>query len=95
MKYYLNYINKTKNQLDLYTSIKHFKNNDIKVLRKNMIAYYDLIFMLQKLVIGDTVLYNGYLNYIDDIFYFEENSKEWEHLKNIIFRVNSNDLEKV
>ena len=51
--------------------------------------------MLQKLVIGDIILYNGYLNDKDDIFNFEENSKEWEYLKKIIFRVNSNDIEKV
>lgn len=95
LKYYSNFINKTKTQLDLYSAIDNFKNNDIKIFRKNMIVYFDLIFLLQKLVVGNSILYNGYLNDKDDIFNFEENSKEWENLKKIMFRVNSNDLEKV
>jgi acetyl esterase/lipase len=95
LKYYLNFINKSKTQLDTYAAIENFKNNDIKIFRKNMIVYFDLIFMLQKLVVGDSILYNGYLNDKNDIFNFEENSKEWENLKKIMFRVNSKDLEKV
>ena len=95
LKYYLIFINKTKTQLDSYAAIENFKNNDTKIFRKNMIVYFDLIFMLQKLVVGDSLLYNGYLNDKNDIFNFEENSKEWENFKKIMFRVNSKDLEKV
>ena len=60
-----------------------------------MIIFFDLIFLLQNLEIGYSILYRGYLYDKNDIFNFEENSKEWEDLRKIIFRVNSSDLNKV
>ena len=60
-----------------------------------MIIYFDLIFLLQNLEAGFTLLYNGYLNDKNDIFNFEENSKEWENLRKVLFRVNCKDLNKI
>ena len=94
-KVFIKYMNKVKTQLDSFTSIENYQNKDIKIYRKNMIIFFDLIFMLQNLEIGYKILYLGYLNDKNDIFNFEENSKEWENLRKIMFRVNSSDLKKV
>ena len=95
LKYYLKFIDKVKNQLDSYTSIENFKNPDIKIFRKNMIIYFDLILLLQNLEHGFILLYKGYLNDKNDIFNYEENSKEWENLRKVVFRVNHKDLNKL
>ena len=95
LKYYLKFIDKVKAQLDLYTSIENFKNADIKIYRKNMIIYFDLILLLQNFVHGFIILYKGYLNDKNDIFNFEENSKEWENLRKVVYRVNCKDLNKL
>ena len=94
-KVFVKYMNKVKTQLDSFTSIENYQNKDIKIYRKNMIIFFDLIFLLQNLEIGYSILYRGYLYDKNDIFNFEENSKEWEDLRKIIFRVNSSDLNKV
>ena len=81
LKFYSKFILKTKNQLDLFTSIENFNNQDIKIYRKNMIIYFDLMFMLKNIGAGYAILYNGYFNDKNDIFNFEENSDEWANLK--------------
>ena len=95
LKFYLKFIDKVKAQLDSYTSIENFNNPDIKIFRKNMIIYFDLIFLLQNFAHTFGLLYNGYLNDKNDIFNFEENSKEWENLRKVVFRVNYKDLNKI
>ena len=95
LKFYLKFIDKVKAQLDSFTSIENFKNADIKIFRKNMIIYFDLVLILQNFQQGFLLLYNGYLNDKNDIFNFEENSKEWENLKKVFFRVNYKDLNKI
>ena len=95
LKYYLKFIDKVKAQLDSFTSIENFKNSDTKIFRKNMIIFFDLIFLLQNFQHGFVLLYNGYLNDKNDIFNFEENSKEWENLRKVVFRVNYKDLNKI
>ena len=94
-KYYLTFIDKVKAKLDAYTSIENFKNEDVKIFRKNMIIFFDLVLLLQNLEYGFILLYKGYLNNKNDIFNFEENSKEWENLKKVVFRVNYKDLNKI
>ena len=95
LNFYLYFIQKVKKQFDLFKSIENFNNKDIKIYRKNMIIFFDLIFMLQKLEAGHKLLYNGYRNDKNDIFNFGENSKNWENLKKVMFRVNSKDLKKL
>ena len=94
-KVFVKYMNKVKTQINSFTSIENYQNKDIKIYRKNMIIFFDLIFLLQNLEIGYSISYRGYLYDKNDIFNFEENSKEWEDLRKIIFRVNSSDLNKV
>jgi hormone-sensitive lipase len=94
--FYIYFLKKVKNQLDLFKSIENLNDNkDIKVYRKNMIIFFDLIFILQKLEIGFTILYNGYRMDENDIFNFEENSENWRNLKKVMMRVNSKDLQKL
>ena len=87
-KFYSICVDKAKKQLDLFINIENFQNPDSKILRKNMIVYFDLIYLFQKCEMGFFMLYYGYIDYKDDIFNYEENSKEWENLKKVIFRVN-------
>jgi hypothetical protein len=94
--FYIYFLKKVKNQLDLFKSIENLNDKkDIKVYRKNMIIFFDLIFILQKLEIGFTILYNGYRMDENDIFNFEENSENWRNLKKVMMRVNSKDLQKL
>ena len=95
LKYYLKFIDKVKAKLDSFTSIENFKIEDNKIFIKNMIVYFDLILLLQNLEYGFILLYKGYLNDKNDIFNFEENSKEWENLRKVVFRVNYKDLNKI
>jgi hypothetical protein len=96
IKYYLSFIIKVKEQLDMFIEIKDFDDKkNIKNYRMNMIIFFDLIFMLKKMESSNLILNNGYLFDKNDIFNYDENSKEWELMKKVMFRVHSKNDEKI
>ena len=96
IKYYLSFIIKVKEQLDMFIEIKDFNDKkNIKNYRMNMIIFFDLIFLLKKMESSNLILNNGYLFDKNDIFNYDENSKEWELMKKVMFRVHSKNDEKI
>ena len=96
IKYYLSFIIKVKEQLDMFIEIKDFDDKkNIKNYRMNMIIFFDLIFLLKKMESSNLILNNGYLFDKNDIFNYDENSKEWELMKKVMFRVHSKNDEKI
>jgi hypothetical protein len=96
IKYYLSFIIKVKQQLDMFIEIKDFDDKkNIKNYRMNMIIFFDLIFLLKKMESSNLILNNGYLFDKNDIFNYDENSKEWELMKKVMFRVHSKNDEKI
>ena len=95
LKYYLNFINKSKTQLDLYTAIENFKNNDIKIFRKNMIIYFDLIFTLRNFEEVNFLLHNSYMVDKNDLYNYEEDSDDWKDIKKIMCRVNTKKKDEI
>ena len=96
IKYYLSFIIKVKQQLDMFIEIKDFNDKkNIKNYRMNMIIFFDLIFLLKKMESSNLILNNGYLFDKNDIFNYDENSKEWELMKKVMFRVHSKNDEKI
>ena len=89
IKYLLHFIKKLTEQLDKFTQIKNFKNNDEKQYKLNMIVYFDLMFLIKRIQYINFILYNGFFNDKNDIFNFEENSPEWQSLKKIMYKVNT------
>ena len=96
MKYYLSFVLKVKEQLDKYIKIQNFnKKDNIEIHRKNMIVFFDLIFLLKKTLYSNLIVTNAYLFDKNDIFNYEENSAEWEKMKKVMFRVHSKNDEKI
>ena len=96
IKYYLSFVIKVKEQLDNFFEIKDFDNKkNIKNYRLNMIIFFDLIFLLKKMEMSNMILNNVYLFDKNDIFNFDENSKEWDKIKKVMFRVHSKNDEKI
>ena len=96
IKYYLSFVIKVKDQLDKYIEIKNFENKkNIKNHRMNMIICFDLIFLLKKLESSNLIIYNAYLFDKNDIYNYDENSKEWDLMKKVIFRVHSKNDDKI
>ena len=96
IKYYLSFVKKVKEQLDNFFEIKDFDNKkNIKNYRLNMIIFFDLIFLLKKMESSNLILNNAYLFDKNDIFNYEENSKEWDAMKKVMFRVHSKNDEKI
>ena len=96
IKYYLSFVIKVKEQLDNFFEIKDFDNKkNIKNYRLNMIIFFDLIFILKKMEMSNMILNNVYLFDKNDIFNFDENSKEWDKIKKVMFRVHSKNDEKI
>ena len=96
IKYYLSFVVKVKEQLDKYIEIKDFDDKkNIKNYRLNMIIFFDLIFLLKKMESSNLILNNAYLFDKNDIFNYEENSKEWDAMKKVMFRVHSKNDEKI
>ena len=96
MKYYLSFVLKVKAQLNKFIEIEDFQNkNNIHNYRKNMIIFFDLILLLKKITISNLILPNAYLFDKNDIFNYEESSKEWEKMKKVMFRVHSKNDEKI
>jgi acetyl esterase/lipase len=96
IKYYLSFVIKVKDQLDKYIEIKNFEDKkNIKNHRMNMIIFFDLIFLLKKLESSNLIIYNAYLFDKNDIYNYDENSKEWDLMKKVIFRVHSKNDDKI
>ena len=96
IKYYLSFVIKVKEQLDKFIEIKDFDDKkNIKNYRMNMIVFFDLNFLLIKMESSNLILNNAYLFDKNDIFNYEENSKEWELMKKVMFRVHSKNDEKI
>ena len=96
IKYYLSFVKKVKDQLDKYIEIKDFGDKkNIKNYRKNMIVFFDLNFILKKMEGSNLVLNNAYMFDKNDIFNCDENSKEWNQLKKVIYRVHSKNDDKI
>ena len=96
IKYYLSFVIKVKDQLDKYIEIKNFEDKkNIKNHRMNMIIFFDLIFLLKKLESSNLIIYNDYLFDKNDIYNYDENSKEWDLMKKVIFRVHSKNDDKI
>ena len=89
LKFLLYFLNKVNDQLNKFSQIQNFKNEDDKQYKLNMIVYFDLMFILKKIQHIDFVLYYGFYKDKNDIFNFEENSPEWSSLKNIMYKVNT------
>ena len=60
-----------------------------------MIIFFDLIFLLKKLESSNLIIYNAYLFDKNDIYNYDENSKEWDLMKKVIFRVHSKNDDKI
>lgn len=96
MKFYLSFVIKVKEQLNKYIGIKDFSNkSNIKVYRKNMIIFFDLILIIKKLLLSNMIVTNAYLHDKNDIFNFDENSEQWKKIKKVIFRVHTKNDEKI
>ena len=96
IKYYLSFVIKVKDQLDKYIEIKNFEDKkNIKNHRMNMIIFFDLIFLLKKLESSNLIIYNAYLFDKNDIYNYDENSKEWDLMRKVIFRVHSKNDDKI
>ena len=96
IKYYLSFVIKVKEQLDQYIEIKDFNDKkNIKNYRMNMIVFFDLIFLLKKMESSNLILNNAYLFDKNDIFNYEQDSKEWEQMKKVIVRVHSKNDDKI
>ena len=96
IKYYLSFVIKVKEQLDQYIEIKDFNDKkNIKNYRMNMIVFFDLIFLLKKMESSNLILNNAYLFDKNDIFNYEQDSKEWEQMKKVMVRVHSKNDDKI
>ena len=96
IKYYLSFVIKVKEQLDKYIEIKDFNDKkNIKNYRMNMIVFFDLIFLLKKMESSNLILNNAYLFDKNDIFNYEQDSKEWEQMKKVMVRVHSKNDDKI
>ena len=96
IKYYLSFVTKVLEQLDKYIGIKDFEDKkNIKNYRMNMIVFFDLIFLLKKMESSNLILNNAYLFDKNDIFNYEENSPEWDKMKNVMLRVHSKHDDKI
>ena len=96
MKYYLSFVLKLKGKLNEYLEIEDFQNeNNIQDHRKNMIIFFNLILLIKKILISNLVVANSFFIKNTDIFNYEEDSKEWQLMKKVMFRVHSKNDDKV
>ena len=96
IKYYLSFVIKVKEQLDQYIEIKDFNDKkNIKNYRMNMIVFFDLILLMKKMESSNLILNNAYLFDKNDIFNYEQDSKEWEQMKKVMVRVHSKNDDKI
>ena len=96
IKYYLSYVKRVKEQLNKFLEIKDISDKkNIKNYRMNMIVFFDLVFLLRIMESSNLMLNNAYLFDKNDIFNFEEDSKEWEKMRKVMFRVHSKYDDKI
>ena len=95
-KYYLTILKKAKNQMDLYCNIKFVsQEEDIKQYHKNMIVFFDLIYILRILEKSNFMIHNSYMVDKDDFYNLEEDSEELNNMKKLIFKVNTKNKDKI
>ena len=96
MKYYLSFVVKVKAKLIEYIDIKDFENNkNIQAHRKNMIVFFDFIFLLKKMESSNLIITNAFTFDKNDIFNYDENSEEWEKMKKVMYRVHTKNDDKI
>ena len=96
INYYLSFVIRVKEQLNKYLEIKNITDKrNMKNYRKNMIVFFDLIFLLEIIKSSYLMLNNAYLFDKNDIFNFEQDSQEWEKMKKVMFRVHSKNDDKI
>ena len=79
VKYLIDFINRLKNQLEIFSSIQNINNTETKEEKlKNHIKLFELLKLLEKWDTIDLVLNNSF--YIDenDIFNIPEENEEWK-----------------
>ena len=87
---------RVKDQLNKFLEIKDISDKkNIKNYRMNMIVFFDLVFLLRIMESSNLMLNNAYLFDKNDIFNFEEDSKEWEKMRKVMFRVHSKYDDKI
>ena len=98
-KYYFTLLERAKQKLISYSEVKYVSlETDNKLYHQNMIKFYDLIFDFRILEKTNLMLHNSYMVDKNDLYNYDENSNEWEGIKNVMFRVitkNSNKIEEI
>ena len=87
-----------EDELNKFKKIKIFDENNFfktKINERNEITLLNIIFYLKKLECLDFIFYNSALLDKNDICNLDENSKEWENLKKILFRIIPKNAEEI
>ena len=95
-KYYGTLIIKAKNKMEEYIKLKYVdKDEDIKTYHKNMILFFDLIYLFRILEKSNLMLHNSYFVDKNDFYNIDEDSEEWKNMSKIMYRVNTKNKDKL
>ena len=95
-KYYITILKKVKNKMDIFCKLNLvLEKDDSKAYHKNMIVFFDLIYILRILEKSNLMLHNSYFVDKNDFYNLEEDSDEWNNIKKIMYRVNTKNKDKI
>ena len=95
-KYFITILIKAKNKMEEYSKLKYAdEKEDIKAYHKNMIVFFDLIYIFRILEKSNLMLNNSYMVDKNDFYNLEEDSEEWKNISKIMSRVNTKNKHKL
>ena len=96
IKYFATLLTKAKNKMEEYNKLKYVdEKEDIKAYHKNMIVFFDLIYIFRILEKTNLMLHNSYMIDKNDFYNLEEDSDEWKNMSKIMYRVNIKNKDKL